>query len=263
MSEEEFWDFGIEVASISPGTIVLGNSYILDTESPLMKKSEITLKKPFKISKHLITQRVFDLVMKEKHFLRPDIITINDELGEDLKTRVPNGPEYPVIFVSWHEAVEFCRILGEMTSCNVKLPTDAQWEYCYRAGTSTEFFWGDDFRDKGLASKFAWFKSTLDKPHFMEVGLLKPNPWGLYDMAGLVQEWVRDSVNMLYPDEALAQPFPEKGVDYYGINGPQGIIRNGPFLMNIGLLSAACKACRDKNNNKGFVGFRIVIEDQS
>ncbi|ETX07973.1 MAG: hypothetical protein ETSY2_08120 [Candidatus Entotheonella gemina] len=99
------------------------------------------------------------------------------------------GPDgLPATSVSWHEAREFCETYGW------RLPTEAEWEYAVRAGTTTRWSFGDDERQLG---NYAWFfenAQTQTKP----ARQLKPNPWGLYDMYGNVIEWVQDCWNPTY-----------------------------------------------------------------
>jgi formylglycine-generating enzyme required for sulfatase activity len=93
----------------------------------------------------------------------------------------------PVICITHHAAMEYCRWLSEKTGKTYRLPTEAEWEYACRAGTKTAYSWGDD---PGQITDFAWYVENAEKP--MKVGKKKPNPWGLYDMHGNVMEWCID-----------------------------------------------------------------------
>ena len=101
------------------------------------------------------------------------------------------GPQKPVTNVTWTQARDFCVEIGG------DLPTEAQWEYAARAGTTTYFFWGD--RKNVMAKSYAVYAENSKKmprksPHYgpWKVGSLHPNPWGVFDMAGNVTEWVKD-----------------------------------------------------------------------
>ena len=97
------------------------------------------------------------------------------------------GEDHPVQRVSWNDAREYIKNLnGAENTSKYRLPTEAEWEYAARGGTSTEFFWGDK-----IDNDFVWYFGTSDyQAH--PVGLKKPNPFGLYDILGNVWEWVDD-----------------------------------------------------------------------
>ena len=106
---------------------------------------------------------------------------------------IQGDPKRPVEQVSWHDAVEFCRRLSQLPAEKAakrlySLPTEAQWEYACRAGTTTRWYSGDD--EAGFVD-VAWFaKNAGGKTH--PVGEKKPNAWGLYDMCGNVRQWCQD-----------------------------------------------------------------------
>jgi formylglycine-generating enzyme required for sulfatase activity len=93
----------------------------------------------------------------------------------------------PVICVTHHAAMEYCRWLSAKTGKTYRLPTEAEWEYACRAGTKTAYSWGDEAEKVG---EYAWDVDNAEKPQ--KVGKKKPNPWGLYDMHGNVAEWCVD-----------------------------------------------------------------------
>ena len=118
-----------------------------------------------------------------------------DELGHYEKMNLTANA--PIIGVSWHDAVAFCNWLNEQQKVYVyRLPTEAEWEYACKAGTTTKWSFGDD--EKAL-DKYAWYRKNsyaLGEEHkdygTHTVGKKEPNPWGLYDMHGNVFEWCED-----------------------------------------------------------------------
>ncbi len=93
----------------------------------------------------------------------------------------------PVICVTHHAAMEYTRWLSAKTGKIYRLPTEAEWEYACRAGTTTAYFWGDE-PDK--IDEFSWYVNNAEKPQ--PVGKKKPSPWGLFDIHGNVAEWCLD-----------------------------------------------------------------------
>ena len=123
----------------------------------------------------------------------------NEEVKEDVDTITGPTPVYgdmtmgyskkhPAIGMTWHNAMTFCRWLSQKTGKKYRLPTEAEWEYAARAGTSGAYGPGND---PAASDACAWYGDNADmEPH--AVATKKPNAWGLYDMQGNVREWVHD-----------------------------------------------------------------------
>jgi formylglycine-generating enzyme required for sulfatase activity len=113
-----------------------------------------------------------------------------------------HGQNLPVDSVTWYDAAEFCKRLSAKTGRLVRLPTEAEWEYAYRAGTTTTWYTGDSISHEQANFRPDWIKAdgTKNMPpaeaakfyHLEPVGKFPPNPWGFYNMAGGLWEWCQD-----------------------------------------------------------------------
>jgi formylglycine-generating enzyme required for sulfatase activity len=142
---------------------------------------------------------------------------------------------HPAIGMTWRNAVRFCRWLSEKTGKEYRLPTEAEWEYACRAGSSSSF--GPAGDPSGLG-KTAWFiQNSQGRPH--EVGSREPNPWGLFDMQGNVREWVLD----FYSPDAYSQPPP--GGKWTNPKGPESgrvhVARGGDYRSALPALRCAAR----------------------
>ena len=96
---------------------------------------------------------------------------------------------FPAISMTQHAANKYCQWLSAQTGHFYRLPTEAEWEYAARAGTTTAYFWGDD---ESKVGEYAWYFENAPNYQYSKVGKKKPNPWGLYDIYGNVVEWCLD-----------------------------------------------------------------------
>jgi formylglycine-generating enzyme required for sulfatase activity len=164
----------LDMVLIEPGTFMMGSSKEecghSKFEWPL---HEVTITKPFYIGKYEITQAQWEAVMgRRSHHSK-------------FRGRLNN----PVEKVSWWACQLFIRRLNALCQGTFRLPTEAEWEYACRAGTDTRFSFGDSVE---TADKYMWWSGNNYSKETKEVGLKKPNPWGLYDMHGNVSEWCSD-----------------------------------------------------------------------
>jgi len=157
---------------------------------------------------------------------------------------------HPVERVIWDEARAFCRTLGETAGKTVRLPTNAEWEYACRAGTTTRYHSGDSVGD---LAKVAWYKGNSGmRPH--SVGKREPNAWGLYDMHGNVREWCRDwAWDDGYPTSARLMD-PQGPQD-----GKNRVLRSGAFWEKASALAVGNANPPDRR--EAFIGFRVVVTE--
>jgi formylglycine-generating enzyme required for sulfatase activity len=150
--------------------------------------------------------------------------------------------QQPVVNVSWHDALAYCRWVGG------RLPTEAEWECAARAGTSGRFWWGDEM---DVAS--AWFQGNAGG-QTRQVGLKRANPWGFVDMLGNVWEWGADC----YSDDYYASSPPE---DPRGPStGSNRILRGGSWDSPAPSLRVSCRMRYGPALVTPFIGFRALIE---
>ncbi|MBS3764811.1 MAG: formylglycine-generating enzyme family protein, partial [Planctomycetes bacterium] len=167
------------------------------------------------------------------------------------KKHTPDSKNGPATFVSWKDAMMFCRKLSRRTGKKFRLPTEAEWEYACRAGTQTAYSFGDD---PELFGKYGWFGKNSDrKPH--AVAQKKPNPAGLYDMHGNVWELCLDYyAEDYYKNSPSADP---KGPEEKG----KRVKRGGSWRRGASLCRSASRYYFNRAYSDNFRtgGFRVVV----
>jgi formylglycine-generating enzyme required for sulfatase activity len=136
--------------------------------------------------------------------------------------KAPNYPgsmDRPVEYVSWYDARAFCTALSALTGRTFSLPSEAQWEYACRAGTTTLYSYGDS--DALLGDYAWWYLNSGSQTH--PVGTKLPNDWGLYDMMGNVWEWCLDSWHTNYSGA------PNDGSAWEPETGSSRVLRGGSW----------------------------------
>ena len=184
---------------------------------------------PFWMQKCEITWNEYELFMYPDEEKRTRESMKSDPNGDKLADAVthPSKPYvemsfgmgkdgFPAIAMTQHAANKYCQWLSAKTGEFYRLPTEAEWEYACRAGTTTTYFFGSD---ASKLPEYAWFEQNSDFK-YQKVGKKKPNPWGLYDMYGNVTEWVLDQYHpdfykkcagqgtVLDPWNKATQPYP-------------------------------------------------------
>jgi len=189
----------------------------------------VRITRPFYMGKYEVTQAQYETLMRRNpsNFL---------------------GSSNPVEQVNWHDAVAFCDKLAERCGVDVRLPLEAEWEYCCRAGTTARFCYGDYPSDKTLG-EFAWFDgNSWGKTH--PVGQKKPNCWDLRDVHGNVWEWCFDG-KRTYTTSAQTDP--------RGSEAGARVLRGGSWNNRGEYLRSAHRREVATSIRTRLTGFRVVV----
>ena len=171
------------------------------------------------------------------------------------------GDNRPVESVSWNDAVTFCQRLSQKTGKNYRLPSEAEWEYACRAGTTTPFYFGESITPDlvnyyGNLTYASAPKASAPKGQYREqttdVGSFPPNAFGLYDMHGNVWEWCLDDYIDSYNNA------PTDGSALTGRSGTN-LLRGGSWYYNPGTCRSACRNNANPDNRDYNNGFRLVV----
>ena len=244
----ESWNAGDTMTVVLPGDVPIEFCYIPAGDflmgSPraneLMQQDEtpqhpVRISKPFWMAKHSVSQAQWNAIM-------------------------PNNPseffggDYPVEHVSWYDCREFLKRLCRIVGRGFRLPTEAEWEYACRAGTTARFYWGEDANETKIGD-YAWYSDNSginsapgDPKQPNPVGKKLPNPWGLHDMLGNVWEWCQDRYGE-YTSIAVTDP---RGP----YAGKEQVIRGGGW-NNIPLLLRCAKRSKcGPEERQSTIGFR-------
>jgi formylglycine-generating enzyme required for sulfatase activity len=230
-------------ALISPGTFTMG-SPATEPDRGLNEEPQtiVTLTRSFWMGRFEVTQAEYLPVVGSN------------------PSRWTNTVDEPVENVSWRNATNYCFLLteseraaGRLPDGHVyRLPTEAEWEYTCRAGTTTRFSYGDDlgYSDIGL---YAWYETNASYRHH-PVGTKQPNPWGFYDMPGNVGEWCWDNYFGLLPGGSVTDP-----------SGPAPntanthVTRGGSCYSWGDALRSAYRGFVHQNYTDSTLGFRVVL----
>lgn len=216
---------GMEFVLLPAGTFKMGSE---DGEADERPVHQVKVSKPFYLGKYEVTQEQWQTIMGN-----------NPSLFQ-------GDPKRPVEQVSWNDVQEFIRRLNAKENVKIyRLPTEAEWEYAVRAGTTTAYSFGDDASQLSL---YGWCRDNSERQTH-PVGQLRPNPWGLYDMHGNVWEWVFDWYGRYRADATTDPQGPDSGSHR---------MRRGGGWNNDG------KFCRSANRysvtgyRDDFLGFRVL-----
>ena len=253
---------GIGFVTIPAGEFMMGSPEGVGKENE-RPQHKVTLTKSFRMSKYLITNAQFAEFMNARGIgenakytdgLYPDQVLVKS--GSWVGVRWKDGkwePEqttvsqWPVINVSWYGAVEFARWIGG------RLPTEAEWEYACRAGTTTKFYTGDEINVDEIQAILSGIKapgSNENKQYI--VGSCPPNPWGLYDMIGSVEEWTSDFYYTYTADDAVDPTHPA---------GETAVVRGAAWWHSAADAGSAFRRDKAPNTLSDSQGFRVVLPE--
>jgi formylglycine-generating enzyme required for sulfatase activity/predicted DNA-binding protein with PD1-like motif len=192
----------------------------------------VMISKPFYLGVYEVTQVQYELIMGYNP-------------SEHLNNR---GPNKPVDHVRYADAAHFCQRVSQLTGKKLRLPTEAEWERACRAGGAAPYSFGADV---SKLAEYAWYNQGLRISH--DVGLLKPSPWGLYDIHGNVWEWVSD---WYAPYEAGS------AVDPTGPEVPTGtrVFRGGCSFNGAELQRCAARHPAHPDYTDTAIGMRALLE---
>jgi formylglycine-generating enzyme required for sulfatase activity len=249
---------GMKLVLIPAGKFVMGSPAGEAERDANEVQHEVAITRPFYLGAYPVTQGQFQKVMGgNPSFFQP---------------RNGGSPDHPVEQVRWVGAHEFCRRLSELPEEKkagrvYRLPSEAEWEYACRAGTTTPFNLGD-----ALSSKQANFNGNFpyggaERGPFLQrtakVGSYPPNAWGLYDMHGNVYEWCQDWYDPDYYKKSPAEnpKGPEKGVVPTGFRHESFVVVRGGCWLDE---ARACRSARrfrlQQSEPYRWTGFRVACD---
>jgi eukaryotic-like serine/threonine-protein kinase len=244
----------LEMIAIGPGDFWLGtdvpSEQMYFDEMPARK---VTIDYSFFVGKYPITFAEF------LPFLKSEFPT--SAMRHFFEYVTGQTPRLPSVMVTWHEAVAFCSWMSLHSSDRYRLLTETEWEYACRAGTTTNYWWGDDFDASRANNRYEYLRDgspSIPKSYAQVVAELDfltpvdrypPNPWGLHDMHGNTWEWVED----IYDDpRSQLNMAPREGEE------PFRATRGGSWMDPPGSLRAATRSWSYPTMKDRICSFRIA-----
>ncbi|MCP1661239.1 formylglycine-generating enzyme family protein [Neisseria perflava] len=224
---------------IPAGSYLMGSSEA-DADAREKPQHLEKIDRAFYIGQYEVTQGDWRKVMNEGAFDRDRSNPYYRLPGMAKRITRDNHPAT----VSWNDAQEFIAKLNALDPQHrYRLPTEAEWEYVARAGTTTRYFFGDSDRTLG---DYAWYGENFATGGSHPVGSKQPNPWGVYDIYGNAWEWVQDSYRPTYDSAATEQK----------------TVRGGSWHNTADGWHSAWRKPYDADYRGISVGFRLVMEDK-
>lgn len=226
-----------ELVVVPAGLFIMGSNGTRKTEKPAHR---VNITKPFAIGRYEVTFKEW-----------------NSCLNAGACTQDPDDHKWgkkgrPVINITWDEALTYIKWLSEKTGFRYRLPSEAEWEYAHRAGTTTDFWWGKEAGENKANCKDC--KSEWSAKSSAPVGSFEANPFGLFDTTANVFEWVQDCWN---PDH---QDAPNTTEPRMTGNCKFRVIRGGSFYYFNKVARASYRAKNPPGVKSYWLGFRVVRE---
>ncbi|MEA5550532.1 bifunctional serine/threonine-protein kinase/formylglycine-generating enzyme family protein [Anabaena cylindrica UHCC 0172] len=237
----------LEMVSIPSGSFLMGSPEF-EVDADEYPQHQVMVKNFF-IGKYPITQSQWKAVAA-----LPKIQQALDSNPSKYK-----GANFPIENVSWYEAVEFCLRLSVKTGRNYRLPSEAEWEYACRAGTTTAFHFGERITSDLINCNGGDFYAVEPRSHFRKeitnVGNFKiANAFGLYDMHGLVWEWCADPWHKNYDGAPIDGSVWNVGGDEH-----RRVLRGGAWNFSAELCRSASRTWNEADDGLRMSGFRVVF----
>ncbi len=232
-----------ELISIPIGSFMMGSRSDEPNRDPDEHWHEVRIQYPFALGKYPVTFAEYDAFCTVTERKKP-----SDIWGRG---------RYPVINVTWYDAMAYCQWLSALTGQHYRLPSEAEWEYACRAGTTTAYYCGDSIDGRQAVFQPAWFHFRqwfkAVKPY--PVGQWPANPWGLHDMHGNVWEWTGSAYNVNYSGSEL-EVLPMDADPRI-----QRVMRGGAWINDSGWLRSAQREHEPPNQFGTSISFRIARSD--
>ena len=232
----------------------MGSNNGRDNEKPV---HEVTFSNDYELGKTPVTIEQYMYFVHDTNSRYPEwleegseynILTGSNDYYKKLDLLNPAREQSPIVGVSWQDAKAYCDWLSKKSGKKYRLPTEAEWEYACRAKTTTKWSFGGD---ESKLKEYAWYnKNSNSKTH--EVGLKKPNDWGLYDMHGNVWEWCEDDWEDNYNST------PRDGSAHENKKSRRKVLRGGSWSSYAVNSRSAYRGYRDNDSRSIFVGFRLL-----
>ena len=232
-----------EMVFVKGGSFKMGSNKGYDDEKPV---HNVTLSS-FYISKYEVTVGQYKEFCKATGHQFPSKPTRQWYEEHDNVRDWTWRDNYPIVNVSWYDAMEYCKWLSEQTGDTYTLPTEAQWEFAARGGNKSQNY---KYAGSNNINEVAWYDETTYERGPRPVGQLKPNELGLYDMSGNAFEWCLDNYGP-YSSKSVKNPTGAKKSSYK-------VIRGGSWYYVDDFCRITLRDAPKPNLKKFVYGFRVV-----